>query len=69
MPDIKERCFVLLKCNKDESFSGDGPSAYHTECFWLKGGKWKNELNMTEKRAYAAVVQTSFQIKDHEVKL
>ena len=46
--------------------SGDGPSVYHRDCFTLEGNSWENRLNMTEPRAYAALLQSPFD-DDHQV--
>ena len=38
--------------------AGDGPSEYHDQCQSLEStrGQWVNTFNMTEKRAYASMV-------------
>jgi hypothetical protein len=46
--------------------SGDGPSVYHSDCFTLVEGTWENRVNMTEPRAYAALLQSPFD-DDHQV--
>ena len=46
--------------------SGDGPSVYHRDCFTLEGNSWENRVNMTEPRAYAALLQSPFD-DDHQV--